>query len=155
MTSTVESAEGDASAEVVVPLATATKGLPAICAITGGTADGAIPLRVGRSITKWKAPVVRMPMSEAIFTRWSRRKGIHIKARAIASVLTAIAVVLTFRSPTVGLSVLAVAIAAHLVDLWAARTSSAVEPRLERQGHDVRISRVHRAFADAVAQTVR
>lgn len=141
--------------EVTVPLAAAIDGLPAICAITGVAADGAVPLRVGRSLTRWNAPVVRMPMSEPIFERWSKRKNIHIKARGIASVLTAVGVVVAFRNGGLAAMVLAVAVAIHLVDLWAQRTANEVEPQLDRDGSSVRISGVHRAFADAVAETVR
>ncbi len=141
-------------ASVVVPLAIATQGLPAICAITGHAADGAIPLRVGRSLTKWRAPVVRVPLSEEIFTKWSRRKNIHIKGRGLASIVTAAGVVVAFRNGLLAAAILAVAVAIHLVDLWAERTANAVEPQLERQGSDVRISGVHESFAKAVSQTV-
>lgn len=141
--------------EVVVPLTVAIGGLPAVCAITGDPADGAVPLRVGRSLTRWKAPIVRMPMSKPVFEKWSKRKNIHIKARGIASVLTAVGVVLAFRNAGLAAMVLAIAVAIHLIDLWAERTANDVEPQLERDGGNVRISGVHQAFAAAVAETVR
>lgn len=150
--SSTDSSGGADAGEVTVPLATALDGLPSICAITGEAADGAVPLRVGRSLTRWNAPVVRMPMSEPIFERWSKRKNIHIKARAVASVLTAVAVVLTFRNAAIGLSVLAVAVAIHLIDLWAERTSNEVEPQIDRDGSNIRISGVHAKFAKALTE---
>jgi hypothetical protein len=142
--------------EVVIPLQQAIEqGFPDICAITGGRADGAIPLRAGRSRTRWRSPLVRIPLSESVFRKWSRRQGIHIKARGIASVLTAVAVVITFRNSVLGVSILAVAVVIHLIDLWAERTSSEVQPKLERRGNDLAISDVHPRFAEAVAEIVR
>jgi len=136
-------------------MSVATAGLPAVCAITGNRADGAVSLRVGRTMTRWNAPKVRIPLSEPIFKRWSSRKNIYIKARATASVLTAVAVAVAFRNGALGIGILLVAIAVHLVDLWSNRQVMALEPQLERDGSDVRISGVHEAFAAAVAETVR
>ncbi len=150
-----DAAKPDGRSEVVVPLAVAKEGFPAICAVTGNVADGAIPVRVGRSVTRWKSPTVRIPLSEPVFVRWSRRKNIHIKARALASVLTAVAIVIAFRNAALGLSVLAVAVVIHLVDLWAERTVDSLEPTLERIGTDVKVSGVHERFAVAVRETVR
>lgn len=140
----------DEGSTVVVSLAVATKGLPDVCAITGKPADGAIPLKVGRSLTKWNAPVVRVPLSDSIFTRWSRRKNIHIKGRGIASALAVVGVAVAFRNGALAVAILAVALAIHLVDMWAERTANEVEPQLERQGGDVRISGVHENFVQAV-----
>lgn len=140
------------SNEVVIPMKAAMAGLPAVCAITGGSADGAMPVRVGRSITRWNAPVVRVPLSEPVFNRWSKRKNLHIKARAFASVLTAVAIVITFRNSAIGIGVLAVAILIHLVDLWAERQVGQLEPELKRQGSDLTISGVHAKFAKAVGE---
>lgn len=141
-------------AEVTVPMSLASDGFPAICAVTGGQADGAIPMRVGRSLTRWNAPKIRMPMSEPVFKRWSTRQNIHIKARAIASVLTAVGLLVAFRNGAIGIGILAVAVAIHLVDLWAERSVRDIEPVLERIGADVRISGVHERFAQAVRETV-
>ena len=139
----------------MLPLRQAVDGFPAICAMTGEAADGAIPLRVGRSITKWRAPTVRVPLSEPVFKKWSRRQNVHIKARAAASVLTALAVVIAFRNAGLGVSLLVVAVGIHLVDLWAERTSRESQPQLERRGTDLAMLGVHERFAKAVAETVR
>ena len=142
-----------ATAEVVVPLRVATEGLPAICAMTGNVADGAMPMRVGRSIKRWSSPQVRIPLSDHVFTRWSRRQNIHIKARGLASLLTAVGVVIAFRNATIAVMVLIVAIAVHLLDLWAERGAKDAQPVLERQGSDLKISGVHANFVDAVADS--
>lgn len=144
--------ETSTSNEVVVPLSVATGGLPAICAITGGSADGAMSVRVGRTITRWNAPVVRVPLSEPVFKRWSKRKNLHIKARFVASVLTAVAIVVAFRNGALGIGLLAVAVLIHLVDLWAERQVNNLEPQFERRGSDVAISGIHEKFAKAVTE---
>jgi hypothetical protein len=87
-----------------------------------------------------------------VFERWSRRQNIHIKARGIASVLTAIGVVLAFRSGLLAVGVLAVAVGIHLIDLWAERSAGSAQPLIERRGSDVVLSGVHERFADAVSQ---
>lgn len=139
-------------AEVVLPLRDAANGLPAICAMTGERADGAMPVRVGRSLKQWSSPEVRIPLSNDMFMRWSRRQNIHIKARGLASVLTAVGVVIAFRNGALAAGVLAVAVVVHLVDLWAERTAGDAQPHLERQGNALRISGVHEAFAKAVSE---
>lgn len=142
-------------AEVVVLLRDAVKsGFPEICAITGAPADGAVALRVERTWKRWNSPTVRVPLSEPIFNKWSRRQNIHIKARALASVLTAIGVVIAFRNGLLAISVLAVAIAIHLLDLWAERTAGDFQPTLARSGTELVISGVHPRFAEAVDQIV-
>jgi hypothetical protein len=140
--------------ELRVPLDVARSGFPAICAITGETADGAIPVQLGRSATKWKAHTIRVPLSERVFKKWSRRRSIHIKARVVAAVLASVAIVITFRNATLGLSILAVAVAVHLVDLWGERTSEALQPSLERDGDELVITGVHATFAAAVEETI-
>lgn len=139
-------------AGVSIPLKTAQDGLPAICAITGGRADGAIPMQVGRTLTRWKAPEVRVPLSEEIFTKWSRRQNIHIKGRGFASLLTAVGVVLAFRATLPALAVLAVATAIHLVDLWAERAVKDYRPDLQRDGSSLEVRRVHERFATALVE---
>ena len=104
-------------ASVSIPLKTAQDGLPAICAVTGEPADGAIPIKVGRTKTRWRAPEVRVPLSEDVFKKWSRRQNLHIKGRGIFSLLLVIGVVLAFRSALPAFAVLGVALAIHLVDL--------------------------------------
>jgi hypothetical protein len=142
-------------ADVVVPLRHAVEsGFPAICAITGGTADGAVALRVGRTWKRWNSPKVRVPLSEPIFDKWTMRQNIHIKARALASVLTAIGVVIAFRNGLLAISVLAVAVVIHLVDLWAERTVGNFQPTLTRRGTELVLSGVHPRFAEAVDETV-
>lgn len=141
-------------AEVTLPLKQAQEGFPAICAMTGQAADGAIPLAVGRSMTRWRSPVVRVPLSQPIFVRWSRRQNIHIKARGLASILTAIGVVIAFRNAALAIGVLIVAIAIHLLDLWAERGAAGARPVIEREGSSIRITGVHEAFATAVDETV-
>ncbi len=140
-------------AEVRVPLKHAQEGFPAICAMTGETADGAIALPVGRSLTRWRSPSIRVPLSEPIFVRWSRRQNVHIKARGIASVLTAVGVVIAFRNATLAIGVLLVAIAIHLLDLWAERGAASSRPVVERDGSIVVLRGVHDAFATAVDET--
>lgn len=131
---------------------TAQAGFPAICAMTGTQADGAIPLAVGRSLTRWKSPVISIPLSKPIFVRWSRRQNIHIKARGIASLLTAVGVVIAFRAALPAFAVLGVAIAIHLLDLWAERGAQQSRPEVERTGSNVVLRGVHPRFAEAVAQ---
>lgn len=139
-------------ADVSIPLKTAEDGLPAICAMTGERADGAMAMKVGRTLTRWKAPEVRIPLSEPVFKKWSQRQNIHIKGRGIASVLTAIGVVLAFRSPIAAFSVLGVAIAIHLLDLWAERSVTEYRPDLERHGSELHLRRVHPRFASALVE---
>ena len=81
-----------------------------------------MPLSVGRTKTRWNAPEVRIPLAEEIFKQWSRRQNLHIKGRGLASLLTAVGVVLAFRATLPALAILAVAVAIHLVDLWAERS---------------------------------
>lgn len=131
---------------------TAQAGFPAICAMTGAEADGAIPLAVGRSLTRWKSPVLRIPLSEPIFVKWSRRQNIHIKARGIASLLTAVGVVVAFRAALPAFAILGVAIAIHLLDLWAERGAQQSRPDVERSGPNVVLRGVHPGFAEAVGQ---
>ncbi len=142
------------SEEVSIPLKVAQAGLPSICAMTGEQADGAIPVPVGRSLTRWRSPVVRIPLSEPVFVRWSRRENIHIKARGVASVLTAVGVVIAFRNGALAAGVLAVAIAIHLIDLWAERGASQSRPGVRREGANVVLSGVHDRFATAVNESV-
>jgi hypothetical protein len=142
-------------ADVVVPLRDAVEsGFPAICAMSGGPADGAVALRVERTWKRWNSPTVRVPLSEPIFNKWTARQNIHIKARALASALTAIGVVIAFRNGLLSISVLAVAIVIHLVDLWAERTIGDFQPTLARSGTELVLSGVHPRFAEAVGQTV-
>ena len=141
-------------AEVTIPLKHAQEGFPAICAMTGEVADGAISLPVGRSLTRWRSPVIRVPLSQPIFVRWSRRQNIHIKARGLASILTAVGVVVAFRNAGLAIGILVAAIAIHLLDLWAERGASESRPVIEREGSNVRITGVHEAFATAVDETV-
>ena len=139
---------------VTVPMAVALDGFPAICAITGRPADGAIPLRVNRSATRWKAQKIRIPMSEAVFSRWSSRRNIQIKARWFSALLTVVGIVVAIRNAGLGIAILAGALAVHLVDLWAERSVGQLEPTIERVGGEVRVSGVHDAFAAAVRETV-
>lgn len=139
-------------AGVAVDVKTAQGGLPAICAMTGERADGAVSMKVGRSWTRWRSPSVQVPLSEPVFKRWSRRQNIHIKARGLASALTAIGVVLAFRNGLLAVAVLAVAIAIHLLDLWAERTGGEARPDLSRHGATLHMERVHERFATAVVE---
>ena len=142
-------------AEVVLPLRFVTeKGLPSICAVTGERADGAVSLRLDRSWKRWSSPTVKVPLSDPIFRKWSTRQNVYIKARALASVLTAVGIVIAFRNGLLGLAVVAVALAVHLVDLWADRTTSDFQPVLERRGQDLALLGVHQHFADAVGEMV-
>ena len=143
-------------ADVIVPFRDAVdSGFPVICAISGARADGAVKLRVDRTWKRWRSPTIRVPLSGPIFSKWSRRQSIHIKARALASVLTALGVVIAFRNGLLAIAVLAVAIMIHLVDLWAERTIGDFQPALERQGTELLISGVHPRFAEAVQETLR
>ena len=139
-------------ANVAPPLKTAQEGLPAICAMTGGRADGAMPVSVGRTLTRWSAPEVRIPLAEEIFTQWSRRQNLHIKGRGVASLLTAVGVVLAFRATLPALAILAVAVAIHLVDLWAERSVKKYRPELKRNGTQVELRGVHDRFANALVE---
>ncbi len=140
------------SIEVRIPISTAQSGLPTICAMTGQPADGAIPVPVGRSLTRWRSPVVRVPLSKAMFTRWSRRESIHIKTRGVAMVLTAVGVAIAFRNGPLAIAVLGVAVAIHLVDLWAERSAGESRPSVRRDGANVILGGVHERFASAVEE---
>ena len=139
-------------ADVALPLKTAQDGFPAICAMTGGRPDGAMPVSVGRTLTRWSAPEVRIPLTEEIFKQWSRRQSVHIKGRGVASVLTAVGVVLAFRATFPALAVIAVAIAIHLVDLWAERSVKSYRPDLKRNGSHLELRGVHDRFAEALVE---
>ena len=141
-------------AEVVLPLRVAQSGFPAICAVSGERADGAVPLRLERSWKRWNSPTLRVPLSDPVFKKWSTRRNIYIKARAVASVLTAIGILIAFRNGPLGLAVVAGAVAVHLVDLWADRTTLDFQPAIERRGNDVALLGVHQHFADAVDEMV-
>lgn len=142
-------------AEVVLPLRLVTEtGLPAICAVTGERADGAVSLRLDRSWKRWSSPTVKVPLSGPIFKKWSSRRNVYIKARALASVLTAVGIVIAFRNGLLGITVVAVALAVHFVDLWAERTTYDFQPVLERRGQDLALLGVHQDFADAVDEIV-
>ncbi|MGI9605542.1 MAG: hypothetical protein ACR2P0_05325 [Acidimicrobiales bacterium] len=139
------------SGEVRVPLADAEAGrLPAICAISGKKAGGAAPMRLSRSLRHPGGKTIRVPLSDAVFTRWSRRQNIHIKARTFASILTALAVVVAFRNGFLAIGFLAAAVAVHLLDLWAERTSRDLRPEAEREKDQVVLRGVHPRFIDAV-----
>lgn len=142
-------------AEVIVPIRHATDvGFPAVCAMTGERADGAVSIRIGRSWKRWTSPSLRIPLSEPVFEKWTTRQNIHIKARAVAAILTSVGVVLAFRNGPLALGVLAVAIAVHLVDLWAERTAAGYQPAIERRGNDVALLGVHERFAEVVHETI-
>ncbi len=139
-------------AGVAIDIKTAQAGLPAICAMTGERADGAVSMKAGRTWARWRSPGVQVPLSEPVFKRWSRRQNIHIKARGVASALTAVGVVLAFRNGALAVAVLTVAVAIHLVDLWAERTGGESRPDLSRHGAMVHLERVHERFATAVVE---
>ena len=140
--------------EVAVPAKVALAGLPAICAMTGEQADGAIGVAVGRSLTRWRSPMVRIPLSEPVFVRWSRRENIHIKMRAVAMVLTAVGVAIAFRNGLLAVGVLTVAVAIHLIDLWAEKSARQSRPSVRRDGPNIVLSGVHKRFAAAVGESV-
>ncbi len=151
-----DAAPHQVGATVRVPLQAARDGrFPPVCAMTGNPADGAIPLKLDRSATKWKAHTVRVPLSEPVFKKWSRRRSIHIKGRAVAAVLASIAIVICFRNAALGLSVLAVAALVHIADLWGERTSAALQPALERDRDELVLHGVHPAFAEALDASTR
>ena len=142
-------------AEVVVPMRLATeKGFPAVCAMSGVRADGAVSIRVGRAWNRWNSPAVRIPLSEPVFKKWSTRQNIHIKARAVAAILTTVGVALAFRTAGLAIAVIAVAVLVHLVDLWAERTTGDYQPALERRGNELALLGVHERFAEVVRETV-
>ena len=91
-------------------------------------------------------------MAEEIFTQWSRRQNLHIKGRGVASLLTAVGVVLAFRATLPALAILAVAVAIHLVDLWAERSVKKYRPELKRNGTQVELRGVHDRFANALVE---
>ena len=137
-------------ADVSLPLKTAQAGFPAICAMTGDNADGAISLPVGRSLTRWRSASIQIPLSEPVFVRWSRRQNIHIKSRGVATLLTVVGVAIAFRNGPLAFAILGVAIAIHLLDLWAERGAASNRPTVERDGANVVLSGVHDSFATAV-----
>lgn len=139
-------------ADVTLPLKTAQDGFPAICAMTGVDADGSMSLQVGRTRTRWRSPGIQIPLSQPVFTRWSRRQNIHIKARGLATVLLTVGIALTFRSAATGLPVVGAALVVHLLDLWAERGAARSRPVIERDGANVVLKGVHETFATAVSQ---
>ena len=79
-------------AEVTVPLRLAREGaLPPVCAMTGTSADGAIPIRVDRSLTRWRSPKVKIPLCKTAFRAWRRRQSVMVKTRFGAIALVVIA----------------------------------------------------------------
>lgn len=146
-----DEAEQGSGVEIRMPLQAARDGrFPPVCAMTGAPADGAIPLKLDRSVTKWKAHTVRVPLSEAVFTKWSRRRSLHIKGRAVAAVLASVAIVICFRNAGLGLAVLAVAALVHLADLWGERASATLQPTLVRERDELVLQGVHPDFAAAM-----
>ncbi len=128
----------------------ARRGLPSTCAISGGVAHGAVTMKTPRSSRHPRVHAIKVPLSEEIFTRWSKRERLHIRARWFAAIATAIAIVIVMRNTGLGLAVLVGAIAIHLVDLWARKQSDALRPKLRRDGGDVVLDGVHPEFARAV-----
>lgn len=137
-------------AEVLVPLEVALDGaLPPVCAITGKSADGAVSVSLGRSARKWRARTVRVPLSDDVFRKWSRRQNMHIKARAVAGGLAALAIVIATRSGFIGIALLVASAVVHVVDLRAEKGAAQLRPGLERQADSVLFSGVHESFVAA------
>ena len=138
-------------AEVVVSLQQAIDGtLPHVCAISGEAADGAVPMKLGRSATKWRAPTVRIPLSEKVFRKWSRRQNVHIKARVLAAVLASLAVIVAFRNGLLGIAFLVASGAVHVLDLRSERAAVGLQPLLERHQDELHLSGVHESYVEAV-----
>ncbi len=136
--------------EARLSLRRAKEGLPERCAISGGAAHGAVTMKTPRSSRHPRTHAIRVPLSEAVFTRWTKRERLHIRARWFASLLTAAAIVVVTRSTGPGLAILGLAVGVHLVDLWARRQSDRLRPSLARDGDDVVFGGVHPEFARAL-----
>jgi len=138
-------------AEVTVPLATAQRGgLPQVCAMTGTPADGAIPLRVDRSLTRWRSPKVRIPLSTPAFKAWSRRQSVMLKARVVSIAFIVVALAFSAKNAFAALAALTLAGVALAISLKAERSLAAHEPELSRSRGELHLAGVHPEFVRAI-----
>ena len=137
-------------ADLELVVARAVDGLPEMCAITGGEANGAIALKTPRTLRRPSTATISVPLNEKVFNKWARRQAMHLKARLVAVLLTVAGIVVAIRNPRVGLVVIAAAVVVHLADLWAERGAARLRPQLQRQGSSVLLCGVHDDFAEAV-----
>lgn len=140
-------------ADVQVDLEVAEKGLlPSVCAMTGTRADGAIPVRLDRSMLRWNSPTVRIPLSKAAFRRWSIAQSVMVKVRIAAMALVLLALVLSARSPFAAVGFLVLGGLAMVVSVRAEQKVKEFQPELSRSGNSLHLHGVHENFARAVEQ---
>ena len=138
-------------AEVTVPLRAAQNGeLPPVCAMTGGPADGAIPLRIDRSLTRWTSPKVRIPLCTPAFKAWRRRQSIMVKTRIGAIALVVVALGFSARNAFLALTALILSGVVMAVSLRVERSLTEHEPGLVRSREGLTLTGVHPEFARAV-----
>lgn len=134
-----------------MPLAQAEAGrLPPVCAMTGAPAEGAIPVRVGRSLTRWRSPKVRIPLSASAFKAWRRRQSLMLKARGAAIALIVVALAFSARNALIALTALTLSGVVMAISLRAERSVAEHLPVCSRSKNQLVMTGVDPAFARAV-----
>lgn len=138
-------------AEVTVPLRIAqTGGLPPVCAMTGAPADGAVPLRVDRSPTRWRSPKVRIPLSDASFRSWRRRQSAMVKTRFAAIALVVVALGFSAKAAFIALTALVLSGLVMALSLKFERSVAEHQPGLRQTRAGLTLTGVHPEFVAAV-----
>ena len=140
-------------AEIAVELDEAKSGFPAVCAMTGGVADGAIPVRVERSLLRWGSPTVRIPMCQTAFRKWSLAQSVMVKVRIVSIVLVVVALGLSVRNPLGALVALVLAGVAMAISVRAEHKVQDLQPGIERSGNTITLVGIHPAFVRAVTDS--
>lgn len=138
-------------ADVTVPLGQAEAGrLPPVCVVTGAPADGAIPIRVERSLTRWRSPKVRIPLSTPAFKAWNRRQSVMLKARMAAIALIVVALAFSARNAFIALGALVLSGVVMAISLRAERSLADHLPELSCSKGQLVLHGVDPAFVHAV-----
>ena len=134
-----------------MPLAQAQAGeLPPVCVMTGAPADGAIPVRLDRSLTRWRSPKVRIPLSTPAFKAWHRRQSVMLKARMVAIALIVVALAFSARNAFIALAALVLSGVVMAISLRAERSLADHLPELSRSKGELVLSGVDPGFVRAV-----
>lgn len=138
-----------------MPLAQAEAGrLPPVCAMTGAPAEGAIPVRLDRSLTRWRSPKVRIPLSTPAFKAWRRRQSLMLKARGVAIALVVVALAFSARNALIALTALILSGVVMAVSLRAERSVAEHLPGLTRSKGQLVLTGVDPGFVRAVETEV-
>ena len=134
-----------------MPLARAEAGeLPPVCAMTGAPAEGAIPVRLGRSLTRWRAPKVRIPLSTPAFKAWRRRQSLMLKARGAAIALVVVALAFSARNAFIALAALILSGVVMAISLRAERSVAEHLPGCSQSRGELLLTGVAPGFVEAV-----